>query len=75
MIARLQSYLAIAGAFVLSLWLAWLRGRSSGATDAKATIQRKDAAHAREIEDRADAARADINDPVERLRASGRIRD
>ncbi|RWR08540.1 hypothetical protein [Paenirhodobacter populi] len=76
MIAKLKTWAAIAGAFVLALVAAFWRGRAQGSAAAQSIMKKKDAANAREIEDRADAARAQpVDDPVERLRASGRLRD
>lgn len=55
MIARLQAWLAVAGAAVAAIIAAWLKGRSQGRADAKA---RQDADY-RETRERMDAVSTD----------------
>lgn len=76
MIAKLKTIAIAAGVFVVSLVLAFWRGRASGAASVKAKAQQEDIANAHDIQARADAARAEpIGDPVERLRETGQLRD
>lgn len=68
---------AVAGG-VVAAFFAWLKGRASGASNARRKDNENDQARAQEIEDAADRARAGGAagpDAIERLRGHDRIRD
>lgn len=77
MIARIRGALAALAAVAMAIFSAWILGRRSGASDAKADMLQKDQDNADAIRARADRARADFNadDPIDWLRAGGHLRD
>ena len=76
MIARIKAVLAVAGAVLAAILVAFSRGRYSGIKSATTKAKEADHARADDIRARADAARAAASDdPIAELRRSGRIRD
>lgn len=72
----LTKALAVLATIAALIGGAWLKGRSAGKTAAENTAKQEDAANAREIENLADAARAEpADDPVGVLGKTGRLRD
>lgn len=74
-IYRIQRYALYVLGGIGALFAALTLGRNQGASAARKTDKLEDYENADEIEKRADLARADRGDAVERLRAGGRIRD
>lgn len=77
MFARVQAYLALAGAAVVALAVAFFRGRVEGTKAARREAVAKERDHVREMQKRADEARLDFDadDAAAQLRKAGKLRD
>lgn len=77
MLGRVQAYLAMAGAAVVALAMAFFRGRAEGTRAAWRDAVAKEREHVREMQKRADEARLDFDagDAAAQLRKAGKLRD
>jgi hypothetical protein len=74
--SRLGRYAAAALALLVAVLTARAMWRADGARDARQGAENADHERSEGVRERVDAARADDGgDPVERLRAAGRLRD